>query len=209
MSPALPTFGNATLTTTDTRATFALPDWSIESYRTFVSIKAALPRVEVDARARTLTCHVADLARLGVDVRALAGGLDDDEAPFLYSDQRYVVDVALRRRCFDLFGRCGFGKSPCLWTWARQVAKRTSKKVLVIAPKSVVLPLLGEYRKFWPDAPAPANLLDWKGGLRAWIDDPDAPALGIVNIDLFRKPSSQIRHSGRIRPQLSGPDSPS
>lgn len=194
----LPTFGNAalTITITDTRATFTLPDFGIESYRTFVTIKAALPRVEVDAKARTLTCHVADLARLGVDVRALAGGLDDDEAPFLYPDQRYVVDVALRRRCFDIFGRCGFGKSPCLWTWARQVAKRTTKKVLVIAPKGVVLPLLGEYKKFWPDAPAPANLLDWKGGLRAWIDDPDAPALGIVNIDLFRKPQDLSKLGG-------------
>jgi hypothetical protein len=188
VSPALPTFGNATLTTTDTRATFALPDWSIESYRTFVSIKAALPRVEVDARARTLTCHVADLARLGVDVRALAGGLDDDEAPFLYPDQRYVVDVALRRRCFDLFGRCGFGKSPCLWTFARQAVKRTGKKVLVVAPKGVVYPLLGEYRKFWPDAPVPANVMEWKGGFEAWVADSSAPALGIVNIDLFRKP---------------------
>lgn len=199
----LPTFGNAALTITDTRATFTLPDFGIESYRTFVTIKAALPRVEVDAKARTLTCHVADLARLGVDVRALAGGLDDDEAPFLYPDQRYVVDVALRRRCFDIFGRCGFGKSPCLWTWARQAAKRTGRRVLVVAPKGVVYPLLGEYKKFWPDAPQPANVMEWKGGFEAWSRDPTAPTLGIVNVDLFRKPRNLTFLGGVVLDEAS------
>lgn len=189
MTPIAPPadLGNATLRVDGTRAELALPDYSIDSYRAFLRAKLALPRIAVDAAARTLSCHVADLGRLGVDARALAGGWEDDGTP-LYPDQRYVVDVALRRRRFALFARCGFGKSICLLTWARAVARRTGRKVLIVCPLSVVLQMLAEHRKFWPGDAEPVNARAFPGGLDGWLADAAAPQIAVVNVDAFRKP---------------------
>lgn len=183
-----PALGNAALALKGETATLTLPDWSLASYRTWIALKAALPRVEVRA-PRTIACPAADLARLGVDVRAALGGYEPAAGGDpLFDDQRYVVDVALRRRRFAIYAECGWGKTAAYLAWARAVAARTGgRKVLVVCPLRVVRQTVAEHAKFWPDGPQPANLRAVPGGLRAWLADPDAPALGVLNVDAFRR----------------------
>lgn len=186
-APPAPTLDGLPVAIEGTRATITLPDYSLDSYRRFLDVKAALPRVEVDAKARSLSCHVADLPRLGLDARALAGGWEDDGTP-LYPDQRYVLDVALRRRKFAIFARCGWGKTIVLLAWARTVAARTGRKVLLVVPLSVLRQTIAEHARFWPGWPLPVNVRDVDGGLDAWLSDPAASGLAVVNTDAFRKP---------------------
>ena len=195
-------FGDLPVTVDGPRASITLPDYSLASYRRFITIKSALPRVEVDHRTRTLTCHVADLSRLGLDVRLLAAGWEPDGTP-LYPDQAYVLDVALRRRRFDIFARCGWGKTIVLWAWARAVAARTGRKVLVVCPMSVLRPHLAEFARFWPGWPLPTNLREHDGGLDAWLADPLVTGLAIVNTDAFRKPRNLSSLGGVVLDESS------
>ncbi len=197
-----PTFRGLPVAVDGTRATITLPGYDLASYRAFLDVKAALPRVEVDAAARTLSCHVADLPRLGVDARALAGGWVDDGTA-LYPDQRYVLDVALRRRRFAVFARCGWGKTVVLLAWARAVAARTGKPVLLVVPLSVLRQTSAEHARFWPGWPLPANLRDVSGGLDAWLSDPGASGVGVVNTDAFRRPRDLSRLGGVVLDESS------
>lgn len=184
---ALAILGDADLSIEGARATITLPDHTLASYRTWLRVKSALPRVQVRADARSLTCHVADLGRLGLDPRALAGGYEPDGTP-LYPDQAYVLDVALRRRRFAIFARCGWGKTAVQLAWARAVAARTGRKVLVVCPLSVLRQTIAEHAHFWQGGEQPANLRDAEGGLDGWLTSDDGARIGVVNTDVFRKP---------------------
>src|SRR5438105_1454291 len=98
--------GNAELRVDGERATLALPDWGLRSYETWIALKSALPRLAVDARARTLGCPTADLVRLGIPVAAALGAYAPD--PVLFADQAYVVATALLRRRFAIYAECGW-----------------------------------------------------------------------------------------------------
>lgn len=105
----LAALGNASLRLEASRALITLPDDGVGSYRTFVRVKNALPRYEVLA-PRTIACHSADLAKLGLPTAMIPGGWEPDGAP-LYADQAYVLDVALRRRRFAAFCEAGWAST--------------------------------------------------------------------------------------------------
>jgi hypothetical protein len=63
----------------------------------------------------------------------------------------------------------------------------TGRKVLVVAPLQVTRQHLAEHARFWPTGHQPVSLRGWDGGLSAWLADPSAPALGVINVDVFRK----------------------
>jgi hypothetical protein len=181
------TIGNAALRIDGERATLTLPDWSIESYRTWIDIKASLPRVRVTAATRTIECATADLVRFGIRVRDVLGAFDP-AGTALFPDQAYVVDVALRRKRFAMLCEAGWGKSIAQLAWAREVARRTQRKVLIVAPLAVVRQTQDEHAKFFPGDPPIANLRLFVGGIAGWLAAADTPSIAIVNVDLFRKP---------------------
>lgn len=166
------------------RAYLELPDYSLRSYETLVRVRAALPRVEA-VGPLTLACAAAELVRLGIDVRAQLGGFDGAEA-HLFEDQRYLVDVAIRRKRFAIYAECGFGKTACLLAWALAVVRRTWKRVLIVTPLAVVPQVFEEYARFYPGEPELADVRAL-GGIAAWRADVNAPAIGVVNVDAFRK----------------------
>lgn len=57
---------------------------------------------------------------------------------WLYPFQEYTVKKALKSARYAIFGDCGLGKSRMQLTWAIEVANRTNKPVLILAPLAVV-----------------------------------------------------------------------
>lgn len=69
---------------------------------------------------------------------ATPAGFDPDSlAPHLFPFQRDVTRWALRRGKAAMFLDTGMGKTLCQVEWARQVAERTGKPVLILAPLAV------------------------------------------------------------------------
>ncbi len=175
-------------------ATISLPDHSEASYARFVKIKAGLARYDfadpfpryASTCAPRFVVATPDLAALGLDVPRAVASVEGDVAE-LFEDQRWVLEVALRRKRFAVFAEAGWGKTVTQLAFARAAARATGLPSLIVAPLSVVPQTTEEHRDFWPDG---AQLVDVRaaGGVRAWLDSEPGPVVGIVNVDAFRKP---------------------
>jgi len=84
----------------------------------------------------------------------LESGFDIEESelnPMLKDFQKYGVKIALKKGKFAFFFDCGLGKTFCQLEWAKQVSKRTKKKVLILAPLAIVEQTKDEATKFGID----------------------------------------------------------
>ena len=71
--------------------------------------------------------------------------------PLLKDFQKFGITVALRKGKFAFFFDCGLGKTFCQLEWAKQVMKKTKKKVLILAPLAIVEQTKEEAIKFGID----------------------------------------------------------
>ena len=71
--------------------------------------------------------------------------------PMLKDFQKYGVKTALSKGKFAFFFDCGLGKTFCQLEWAKQVSKKTNKKVLILAPLAIVEQTRNEALKFGID----------------------------------------------------------
>lgn len=62
--------------------------------------------------------------------------------------QKYGISIALKKGRFAFFFDCGLGKTFCQLEWAKQVHKKTGKKVLILAPLAIVEQTKKEAGKF-------------------------------------------------------------
>jgi hypothetical protein len=80
-------------------------------------------------------------------------GFDPGELPtFLFDFQADLTEWALRKGRAAIFGDCGLGKTPMQLVWADQVARKTSKPVLILTPLAVAYQTVFEAQKFGIDA---------------------------------------------------------
>jgi superfamily II DNA or RNA helicase len=188
--------GITALTITGDRAELQLPGWTLAAYETFVRVKGALPRYDVidpfprygGGKLPQIACSVHDLPALGLAPPVPATTLAPDVVAPLFADQLWVTDVAFRRKRFAIFAEAGWGKTVTQLALAQGAIAATGLPALIIAPLSVVPQTIAEARRFWPSL----AVVDAKafGGVRAWLDSSPGAALGIVNVDAFRKPVS-------------------
>jgi DNA modification methylase len=68
--------------------------------------------------------------------------------PLLKDFQKYAIKIALRKGKFAFFFDCGLGKTFSQLEWAKQVCIKTGKKVLILAPLSIVEQTKDEAIKF-------------------------------------------------------------
>ncbi|SRR5215204_624605 len=68
--------------------------------------------------------------------------------PLLKDFQKYGIKTALAKGKFALFYDCGLGKTFSQLEWAKQVSKKTKKKVLILAPLAIVEQTKREAVKF-------------------------------------------------------------
>jgi SNF2 family DNA or RNA helicase len=67
---------------------------------------------------------------------------------FLYDFQKSLVEWAIRKGRCALFEDCGLGKTPQQLVWAENVARKTDKPVLILAPLAVSAQTKHEAEKF-------------------------------------------------------------
>jgi hypothetical protein len=81
--------------------------------------------------------------------RAEAFGFEPEPLPnHVFDFQAAVISWGLRRGRAAFFEDCGLGKTPQQIEWARQVARRTNKPVLILAPLAVAMQTQSEGQKF-------------------------------------------------------------
>ena len=66
----------------------------------------------------------------------------------LFDFQKHIVKIALKKGRFSIFADCGLGKTLMQLSWANAVFNKTSKKVLILCPLSVVQQTIKEAKKF-------------------------------------------------------------
>lgn len=67
---------------------------------------------------------------------------------FLFDFQKSLVEWAIRKGRAALFEDCGLGKTPQQLVWAENVARKTNKPVLILAPLAVSAQTIREAEKF-------------------------------------------------------------
>jgi len=67
---------------------------------------------------------------------------------FLFDFQKALVEWAIRKGRAALFEDCGLGKTPQQLVWAENVARKTDKPVLILAPLAVSAQTVREAEKF-------------------------------------------------------------
>jgi superfamily II DNA or RNA helicase len=154
-------------------------DDSIESYRTFLKIKA-LPRYEIHGRMAVVPDEYA--ATLGVK------GQEHEDSDYLpraglFDYQRDIVRMAVQKRKFAIFADCGLGKTLMLLEFARHVRAVQDKPVLIVSPLMVVKQTMEEAAKFYGDS-LPIEQVSAKD-LPKWLKNPGG-RLGITNYDALR-----------------------
>jgi len=73
---------------------------------------------------------------------------ESDLNPLLKDFQIFGIKTALSKSRFAFFFDCGLGKTFCQLEWANQIFKKTSQKVLILAPLAVVEQTKKEAAKF-------------------------------------------------------------
>lgn len=66
----------------------------------------------------------------------------------LFDFQRSLVEWSVRKGRAALFADCGLGKTPMQLTWAENVARKTGRPVLILAPLAVAAQTVREGAKF-------------------------------------------------------------
>jgi SNF2 family DNA or RNA helicase len=71
---------------------------------------------------------------------------------YLFDFQKFMTEWAIRKGRAALFEDCGLGKTPQQLVWAENVARKTDKPVLILAPLAVSYQTEREAHKFHIDA---------------------------------------------------------
>lgn len=90
---------------------------------------------------------IRDKAQLGT-----FDGFEPIEIPdFLFPFQKALVEWAIQKGKAAIFASCGLGKTPMQLVWADNIARKTNKPVLIMAPLAVSFQTVREAQKFGID----------------------------------------------------------
>lgn len=178
------------------RVEFDLAD--VESYRTFLAVKS-LPSYRIVGR----TAHIPDeyAARLGLTPPPPAG-LAYEPIPGLFDYQAAVSALAIRKRKFAVFMRCGLGKSLVSLEFARHARRElgSSRRVLIVTPLMVGEQLIGEAARFYGDSLPIARVA--AADLPRWAES-EGPEIGVTNYEALTDKVSRGRIGALVADESS------
>lgn len=172
-------------------------DDSIESYRTFLRIKA-LPRYEIHGRMAYVPDEYAETLGVTATKDAVA---EYQPRAGLFDYQEAIVRTAIAKRKFAIFADCGLGKTLMELEFARHVIAAQSRNVLMVAPLMVVPQTIEECQKFYGDT-LPVEQVIAKD-LARWLKSDGNGRLGVTNYDALRDDTPNGNLGGLILDESS------
>jgi superfamily II DNA or RNA helicase len=124
---------------------------SIDSYRLFLRIKA-LPSYRFVGREAWIPDEYVERLGIGGDGASLHAVYRP--SPFLFDYQAGTSELAIRKKKFAIFMRCGYGKTLCFLEFARHVIDvlPPSKAALIVSPLMVIKQTIREAGRFYGDS---------------------------------------------------------
>ena len=157
---------------------------SIESYRTFLSIKR-LPTYSVVGHVAEFPDEYASM--VGVEAEEI-DVLDYEPPDWMFDYQKHIVSIAIQKRKYAAFCDCGLGKTPILLEFAMEARRNEpDKNVLIISPLMVVAQTTRECNRFFGFEPDVIKSKD----LNEWLSDGVGGRIGIVNYDALNEDTIQ------------------
>lgn len=165
---------------------------SPEDYLKFLRLKR-LPRVRFQGRLALVPREYAASMALSVP----AASADYSPSPFLFDYQRDIAALAVRKKRFAVFARCGLGKSLIYLDYAKHVASvlPPGKAVLICCPLMVIKQLVGEAARFYGDSLALEQVS--ARDLPKWLAS-GSSRIGITNYESIREGLEPGRLGGLI-----------
>lgn len=119
----------------------------VEDYLRFLEVKR-LPQFKITGRTAWFPDEYA--ARLGL-APDLVTDLEYWPAAYLFDYQRDIAKLAIKRKKFGVFLRCGYGKTGIIFEYARhaQAAVGPNKRVLIVSPLMVIAQTIAEAKRFY------------------------------------------------------------
>lgn len=149
---------------------------SIDDYRKFLRIKA-LPNYEIRGRM----AYVPDEYAATLEGGNLTSDEPFDLHPQLFDYQSAISRIAIRKRRFAVFARCGLGKTLMLLEFARHASRVLPRKShLIISPLMVIDQTIEECQKWYNFTPERIESKD----LNSWLAG--GQGIGITNYEALR-----------------------
>lgn len=175
---------------------------SVADYETFLKVKQ-LPLYRVVGRTVEFPDEYADAIGCG---RGRATGKDQayDPSQFLFDYQADISRLAIRKRKFAPFLRCGLGKTFIAAEFAKHAAKclPADKCVLIVSPLMVVSQTVDEIDKFYGQT-LPIERIEGGRMLKNWLTGDRKSRVGIVNYDVMDEDVPQGQLGGMILDESS------
>lgn len=154
---------------------------SADSYRLFLKVKA-LPQYHIRGRTAWVPDEYAKL--LGIK-KAKARDVIYKPSPFLFDYQAGIASIAIRRRKFAIFAKCGMGKTLMIAEWVKHAARQLPKdrRALIVSPINIIHQTVDEIRRFYGDSFAVERVTS--KGLQSWLNGA-GERIGITNYEAIR-----------------------
>lgn len=150
---------------------------SMDSYRQFLKMKRLPTYSWRGTTAIVPDEYAGELVGTRVKRTAVA---DYVPSEFLFDYQRDIAAMAIRKRKFSVFARCGLGKTLIMLEFAKHAAQ--FGKVLLVSPLMVVSQTMSEAGRFYPELQMEQVRA---ANLQAWLDN-DSQSIGITNYEAIR-----------------------
>lgn len=146
----------------------ALDPSNIEDYRKFLRIKS-LPAYTIRGRLATFPDEYSSEI---IGKKSSKRFMNWEPSPFLFDYQRDIAMLALRKRKYAAFARCGSGKTLMFLEWVQAVRTMLPKRkrILIVSPLMVVDQTLEEHERWYGKTGMPieqvkaADIQRWLGG---------------------------------------------
>jgi len=168
----------------------ALNPRSIADYETFLRVKS-LPVYKITGRSAWFPDEYA--SRLGITADT-SREIEPETHPDAFDYQAAITRLAIQKRRFAIFARCGLGKTLMLLDFARHAHKAAPKKrILIISPLMVVDQTAAEHKRFYG---SDIEIVP-SSKLTAWLAKSKG-AIGITNYEALREDVPQANLGGLI-----------
>lgn len=152
-------------------ATVQLNPNDIRDYVRFLRIKG-LPQYRITGRSAWFPDEYADRID-GCDVSLRYANFEPSSFAFDY--QRAITKIAVEKKRFCVFARCGLGKTIILLDFALAASMATKRRVLIVSPLMVVGQTIEEAKRFYGES-LPLRQIR-ANELQSWLNDGDGIAI--------------------------------